>query len=248
MRRLLQSEMPIAAAIEKPDAEKGSAAAVHPGAAAYYDNNEKSFMDRYGDWLYIGAMALSGLGSMIAAMFGLTRARARKVALALIDQLIEVKQIAQTTRELSRLDGLEAQIEDVSTKGLRFARDNNFDEAGLAALRVAIDEARRAISDQRDELQPKPLRVKGRRREQFTTNGLAAGECKSGVYHKGRQDGFTLVETLVVITIIGLIMGLVGPRVLNYLSQSKVKAGTIQIQSFASPHYATQAGGCSLTN
>jgi GTP cyclohydrolase I len=34
-------------------------------------------------------------------------------------------------------------------KGLRFARDNNFDEAGLAALRLAIDEARRAIDDRR---------------------------------------------------------------------------------------------------
>ena len=50
----------------------------------------------------------------------------------------------------------------------------------------------------------------------------------------GREDGFTLVEILVVITIIGLIMGLVGPRVLNYLGESKVKAATIQIQSFAS--------------
>jgi general secretion pathway protein G len=49
-----------------------------------------------------------------------------------------------------------------------------------------------------------------------------------------REDGFTLVEILVVITIIGLIMGLVGPRVLNYLSESKVKAATIQIQSFTS--------------
>ena len=38
------------------------------------------------------------------------------------------------------------------------------------------------------------------------------------------QQGFTLVEMLVVITIIGLIMGLIGPRVLNYLSESKVKA------------------------
>jgi general secretion pathway protein G len=46
--------------------------------------------------------------------------------------------------------------------------------------------------------------------------------------------GFTLVEMLVVITIIGLIMGLVGPRVLNYLSESKVKAAKIQMQSFAS--------------
>ncbi|KJC40845.1 general secretion pathway protein GspG [Bradyrhizobium sp. LTSP885] len=46
------------------------------------------------------------------------------------------------------------------------------------------------------------------------------------------QAGFTLVEMLVVIAIIGLIMGLIGPRVLNYLSESKVKAARIQLQSF----------------
>ena len=48
------------------------------------------------------------------------------------------------------------------------------------------------------------------------------------------EQGFTLVEMLVVITIIGLIMGLIGPRVLNYLSESKVKAARIQLQSFGS--------------
>jgi general secretion pathway protein G len=48
------------------------------------------------------------------------------------------------------------------------------------------------------------------------------------------QRGFTLVEMLVVITIIGLIMGLIGPRVLNYMSESKVKTARIQIQSFGS--------------
>jgi general secretion pathway protein G len=47
------------------------------------------------------------------------------------------------------------------------------------------------------------------------------------------QGGFTLIEMLVVITIIGLIMALVGPRVLNYLSESRVKAAHIQIQSFS---------------
>ena len=48
------------------------------------------------------------------------------------------------------------------------------------------------------------------------------------------QRGFTLVELLVVITIIALIVGIVGPRVLNYLTESKVKAAKIQMQSFAS--------------
>ena len=47
------------------------------------------------------------------------------------------------------------------------------------------------------------------------------------------ESGFTLVEMLVVITIIGLIMALVGPRVLNYLTDSKIKAAKIQIESFS---------------
>jgi general secretion pathway protein G len=47
------------------------------------------------------------------------------------------------------------------------------------------------------------------------------------------QAGFTLVEMLVVITIIGLIMALVGPRVLGYLGESKTKTARIQIESLS---------------
>lgn len=45
------------------------------------------------------------------------------------------------------------------------------------------------------------------------------------------RAGFSLIEMLVVLVIIGLIMSLVGPRVLNYLSDARVKAARLQIES-----------------
>ncbi len=60
-------------------------------------------------------------------------------------------------------------------------------------------------------------------------HGLIAIEAATAT----SEAGFTLVEMLVVITIIGLVMALVGPRVLSDLCDSKEKAAKIQIESFS---------------
>jgi general secretion pathway protein G len=44
------------------------------------------------------------------------------------------------------------------------------------------------------------------------------------------QRGFTLMELLVVLAILGLLMSLVGPRVLNQLGGAKTKTAAIQIK------------------
>jgi general secretion pathway protein G len=64
--------------------------------------------------------------------------------------------------------------------------------------------------------------------------GVAMNPKRRSNVARQAELGFTLVEMLVVITLIGLIMGLVGPRVLNYLTESKVKTARIQIESLAS--------------
>ena len=48
-----------------------------------------------------------------------------------------------------------------------------------------------------------------------------------------RQSGFTLIELLVVLLILGLLAGLVGPRVLKYLGGARTDTARLQIEEFS---------------
>jgi general secretion pathway protein G len=48
--------------------------------------------------------------------------------------------------------------------------------------------------------------------------------------HPKRSVGFTLVELLVVLAILGLLAGLVGPQVMKFLGSSKTKTAKLQIE------------------
>ena len=66
------------------------------------------------------------------------------------------------------------------------------------------------------------------------TKTHAASERVVAAMRRLPRDGYTLIELLVVLTIISLIVGLVGPRVLGYLGESRVKTAKLQIESFGS--------------
>ena len=57
------AEFPLAAKIETPDTDKDAVIPVHPGAAAFVDGEEKTFLDRYSDYIWWALMALSAMGS-----------------------------------------------------------------------------------------------------------------------------------------------------------------------------------------
>ena len=63
IRQAVMAEFPLAAKIETPDTDKDAVIPVHPGAAAFVDGEEKTFLDRYSDYIWWGLMALSAMGS-----------------------------------------------------------------------------------------------------------------------------------------------------------------------------------------
>jgi TRAP transporter TAXI family solute receptor len=156
MRRALAAQAPVAAYMEAPTTEKGAQFALHPGATAYYQDTEKSFMDQYGDWFYILAMVLGGVGSLLASLVSRFQAHGRRAAMAVIDELIAIEVQARQATSVAALKQLDADVTSVALKSLHRARESRFDETGLETVCLAIDEARRAIGLRRAELQEAP--------------------------------------------------------------------------------------------
>src|SRR5216683_2673390 len=66
-RRDLLREQPIFAQITAPSTDQDAYLPLHPGAAAVYNATTQSFMDEYGNWIYLTPMVLGGVATMLAA-------------------------------------------------------------------------------------------------------------------------------------------------------------------------------------
>src|SRR5712671_2308245 len=67
VRRNLLREQPIFAQITAPSTDQDAYLPLHPGAAAVYNSTTQSFMDEYGNWIYLTPMILGGFATVLAA-------------------------------------------------------------------------------------------------------------------------------------------------------------------------------------
>lgn len=145
----LSAELPFAQGIEAPSTEKNTPLPLHPGAEAYLDDEQQSFVEKYGDWFYFGVMAVSILGSGAAATASQRSARRRTRAMAGLHRLFAILREARAAADDATLAALETEADRILSETLEHAAHGGLDEAGLSAYRLAIDQATRGIAERR---------------------------------------------------------------------------------------------------
>jgi TRAP transporter TAXI family solute receptor len=148
-RASLANEVPSMQGIEAPDTARDSALPVHSGTIAFLDGTERSFFDRYGDWFYLGVMAMSLLGSVGAAMLSQITGTRRRAAMGGLSRLIAMLNEARGADSIETLSGLEREADGILAKALEDMSRQAIDDSGLAAYRLAMDQLGRAVGEQR---------------------------------------------------------------------------------------------------
>jgi TRAP transporter TAXI family solute receptor len=151
-RQSLTAVVPIADRIQAPSTEKGSALPVHPGAAAYLDDDEQTFLDRYSDFIYIGAMFLSVIGSGFAAVASRLSTQPTPLFEAQLQRLIELIAAARSAENLASLDSIEQEADLLLAKMLAKSSKMGLEAHRVATLGIGLDHLRAAIADQRQTM------------------------------------------------------------------------------------------------
>lgn len=159
VRQGLAKEFPAIAKIEKPDTDKDATVQAHPGAAAYLDNDQKTFFDRYGDLLYWGLMVMSFFGAGVTWLTSYAKADDRVRRMHVIDHLLDVVKGARTAETVEELEKLRIDADAVLKKTLQQVEHNDLDEAALMAFSLALDQAQLAISDRRSMLTSRAMQA-----------------------------------------------------------------------------------------
>jgi TRAP-type uncharacterized transport system substrate-binding protein len=154
-RRELMREQPIFAQITSPSTDQDAYLPLHPGAAAVYNGTQQSFMDEYGNWIYLTPMVLGGFATALAVAWkflGLGNA----AAAGPLDSLYGLGRRIRKAGTEAELSGIEEVIDDILT-GQR-AKSAAGDESAVddATLNVAAHRLESLIHDRRTMLAKKP--------------------------------------------------------------------------------------------
>jgi TRAP-type uncharacterized transport system substrate-binding protein len=148
-RQTLSSELVGFAKIEKPDTDKDANVAVHPGAKAFYDDQLKSFFEKYSDHLFWLFLIVPLLGSGLAGIASYMKAGERTHHLRLLNKLLDAGRRARRVETLQALERLQYEVDELVIQTVHRAERHALGESPQLSFVLAIEQVRAALADRR---------------------------------------------------------------------------------------------------
>jgi TRAP transporter TAXI family solute receptor len=161
VRPALARDDPAASKIQKPDTDKDAAIPAHPGAAAYIDGTERTFLDKYSDYFWGAILLLSVLGSIAAWVRHYVKRDERNVTTLHRDKLLSAIAQARKTNSVEELDALQEEADEFLRETLECYDDGAIEEGDLAAYGLVLEQFHHAVVDRRAVIAASPAGTAG---------------------------------------------------------------------------------------
>jgi TRAP-type uncharacterized transport system substrate-binding protein len=136
-RRDLAAEQPLISGIATPTLDADAYISVHPGAAAFYNGTQQSFMDRWGNVVYLTPMVLGGLASLFAAAWRFLGFRNNDASQATLQQLCAMREKIRGVKDEAELQKVEDEIDTTLRAQLAIAAGDEEGTETLALIALA---------------------------------------------------------------------------------------------------------------
>jgi TRAP-type uncharacterized transport system substrate-binding protein len=145
-------ESGFATRIEPASTDKDAFVMAHQGAADYINDDTKSFMDKYSDMMYLGAGALSVIGSIFAAIYAKVTRIAPEKAGELATAILDIGERIEHAHSLDQLECLQDELEGVLRGAVIGLRDGTITTDGLDTFKLGYEFVRDEINMRREHL------------------------------------------------------------------------------------------------
>jgi TRAP transporter TAXI family solute receptor len=151
-RRDLMGEHPLLAHVSTPSTDKDALVPIHPGAAAYFDGDQKTFFDKYGDQIFYGSLLLGSFTSLLAAVWKFMIKDVGQPEASPLIRLYELSGDIRAAGNEADLAETEQRIDDILRRELERYASGDADSGESAALGLATHRLEYLIGQRRAAL------------------------------------------------------------------------------------------------
>jgi len=155
-RRDLLGELPILAQITAPSTDSDAYLPVHAGAAAFYNGTQESFLDQWGNAIFLAPMIFGALVSVAAAAWKFLRDGEPRKSEQALDSLYALGRRIRAAEGEQELSEIEREIDKVLQMQREKAAEGDENALDVTTLNVAAHRLQSLVHDRRTLLAARP--------------------------------------------------------------------------------------------